>query len=320
MYIDFNKFNYNTIPDNDKERYESRDKEAYKAVLNEWFSSNIDDYVQRKWEIEEIQYLKEIGDFIKLIKEAESLYELGFYTGCIALVGISAEDFSKYLSINNGRDAHLTFVRRNGSTYDVSQYNRLQLQLEENIINRSTYDELDKIRGIRNDCLHYNSNFKQKSQADLKTEALISLNSLKNVLKNTIGTMPDPNDFNQIFDNLVQENNNRGIEEIIWKQKNMLSHLLNFPITQDPDISEVYKWNTYEVLDIDDSEIDLQELQVHPILNTRLFVIVDLNKTTSALINSQNIEIGDNVFATLQSEVAEDGQTRYWFIKNIVKL
>jgi len=76
----------------------------------------------RKLEIEEIYYLKEIGDFIKLIREAESLYELGFFTSCIALVGVSAEDFSKYISLKNKRQTHITDTytngRRRGQNFD----------------------------------------------------------------------------------------------------------------------------------------------------------------------------------------------------------
>lgn len=320
MYIDFNKFNYDTLPKIDKNRFEERDKEAYKIVLNEWFTNNIDEFVNRKWEIEEIQYLKEIGDFINLIREAESLYELGFYTSCIALTGISAEDFSKYLSIRAGRNEHLIGTRRNGSTYDISQYDRLKYQLDENIISQSDYDELDAIRMIRNDYLHYNTDFKQKNIVSLKADSINSLNSLKKVLKNIIGTNPDANDFNEIFSNLFSNNNSRGMEDVIWKQKNILSHLFNFPITQDPDISEVYKTNFYNVLDIDDDEICLHETQINPQIGSGLFVYIDIDGESLKSINQQSITKGDSVFATIYSKVAEDGQTRLWYIDKIIKL
>jgi hypothetical protein len=179
MYINFHKFNYQTVDKSDREQYEKRDKEAYKKVLKDWFDSNINSFVDRKWEIEEIHYLKEIGDFIKLIREAESIYELGFYTGCIALVGVSSEDFSKYLSIKHNRPLHITDTytsgRRSGQEYAVSQFNRLKLQLSDGIINQATYDLLDEIRGIRNDCLHYNQDFKQKAVVDIKADAIKSL-------------------------------------------------------------------------------------------------------------------------------------------------
>ncbi|MDY6994631.1 MAG: hypothetical protein SVR94_18765, partial [Pseudomonadota bacterium] len=85
MYIDFHKYNYDLVPNEQQEEFEKRDKDAYENIINEWINDNVDDMIDRKWEIEEIQYLSETSDFIKLIREAESLYELGFYTSCIAL-------------------------------------------------------------------------------------------------------------------------------------------------------------------------------------------------------------------------------------------
>ena len=95
MYIDFHKYNYDLVDISDREEYIRRDKRAYHGILKKWIDDNLADITERKWEVEEIQYLSEVSDFIKLIREAETLYELGFYTSCIALVGVSAEDFSK---------------------------------------------------------------------------------------------------------------------------------------------------------------------------------------------------------------------------------
>jgi hypothetical protein len=191
MYINFHKFNYDLVKNQVRHSFEERDKEAYKDVLREWFEANMEEFINRKWEIEEIHYLKKISDFIKLVREVESIYELGFFTSCIALVGISAEDFSKYISLENNRVTHITGTYSSGSRagqqYDVSQYNRLKLQLNEALISQQTYDLLDEIRKIRNDCLHYNQSFKQQASAALKSDAIKSLNNLKSVLQTNIG-------------------------------------------------------------------------------------------------------------------------------------
>ena len=324
MYINFHKFNYSTVPTNEKSRYEARDKEAYKKVIKEWFDSNLDNFVDRKWEIEEIHYLKEISDFIKLIREAESLYELSFFTGCIALVGVSAEDFSKYLSIKNNKPNHITDTyssgRRRGQTYDVSQFNRLKMQFDEGLINQNTYDLLDEIRGIRNDCLHYNQSFKQKSINDLQADSLKALNNLKLVLKDNIGTTPDPNDFQDLMNELFKSENHRSFEEIIWKQKNMFSHLLGFSTTQDPNVKQVVKANFYQVTDLDDNEIELKEFEENEQLGTNLIVWVDIDEIGKKLIKEKSIQKGNYVFAEVYSDVAEDGQTRLWYIRKIEKI
>jgi hypothetical protein len=324
MYINFHKFNYETIDPSDRLRYEERDKEAYKEVLKDWFDSNIDNFVERKWGIEEIFYLKEISDFIKLIREAESIFELGFYTGCIALVGVSAEDFSRYLSQKNNRQNHIvdtyTTGRRRGQQYDVSQFSRLKLQFNEGIIDQATYDLLDEVRKIRNDCLHFSQQFKQKSNDDLKADALKSLNNLKNTLKKTIGTTPDPQDSRDLLNELLTGENYRSFEELVWKQKNIVSHLFNFSNVQDPDTKTVVKSNLYKVTDLDSEEIELTEIEKNPELGINLLVCVDIDNKGKHLIESQLVEKGDIVFAEVYSNVAEDGQTRFLYLNELYKM
>lgn len=311
MYINFHKFNYDVVEPSKRSDYEERDKSAYIRVLEDWFSENKEEFSSRKWEIEEIYYLKEIDSFINLVREAESLYELGFFTGCIALVGVSAEDFSKYLSLKNNKQEHITGVNRRGDAYDVSQFNRLKLQKDESLITQNVYSLLDDIRKIRNDCLHYNCDFKQKDSHQLKSDAIMALNNLKLVLKNTIGTRIETSDFMQLSNELMKQMDARNFEEIVWKQKNMFSHLLNFSTTQDPDVKKVLKRNIYKVIDIDDNEVDLQEIEA--IYGTNFIVMVGIDKKGKALLDAKPIKSGDFIFAEVYSNVAYDGQTREWF-------
>jgi hypothetical protein len=136
MYIDFHKYNYDLVPADKKADYIKRDQESYKQVLQKWFNDNLENVVQRKWEINEIHYLKNISDFIKLIREGEQLYELGFFTGCIALVGVASEDFLKYLAISLGKPQYET----------QTQFNRLNNLLNDNLISSTTHTLLDNIR------------------------------------------------------------------------------------------------------------------------------------------------------------------------------
>lgn len=320
MYLNFHKYNYDLLSETDKPKYEVRDKAAYKEVLQKWFDENINDFVNRKWEIEEIHYLKKIGDFIKLLKEAENLYELGFYTSCIALVGVSSEDFSKYLSLQNTKPEHITTTGRNGRITDVSQYNRLHLQLAEGIISQSNYNLLDEIRSVRNDCLHYNQSFKQKPESELKSDSIKVLNNLKIVLKDIIGNIPNPNDFKDLLDESFKQGNSRNFDELIWKHRNMFSHLLNFPIAQDPNVQKVVKFNIYEVTNLDEEEIELTEVNENPFHNMRLLVWVDIDENGKQQIDNEKIEIGDIVVAKVFSNVDANGQTSLWFIDNIQKL
>ena len=58
MYIDFHKYNYELVSVDKKAEYIERDKNSYKQVLQKWFDQNLEEIVERKWEINEIHYLK----------------------------------------------------------------------------------------------------------------------------------------------------------------------------------------------------------------------------------------------------------------------
>lgn len=203
MYIDFHKYNYDLVPNKDRDNYLKRDKEAYKKMFQKWVSDNLDNITERKWEVEEIGFLTEISDFIKLIREAETLYELGFYTSCIALVGVSSEDFSKYISLKLSKLSHIETTTKNGKIREVVQKDRIDLQLSEAILTQSQYDLLNNIRLIRNDCLHYNNNFKSKNDSDLKADSILCLNSLKSLLKDILGIANADKDLTEIISDLV---------------------------------------------------------------------------------------------------------------------
>lgn len=215
MYINFHKYNYNLVPISKRDEYIARDQESYKQILRKWFESNLDCIVERKWEVSEIHYLKNISDFIKLIREAEQLFELGFYTGCIALVGVASEDFLKYLAITLGKPQYES----------LTQFNRLNSLKGDNLISTSTHTLLDKIREIRNDCLHYNQNFKQKSNLDLKVDALTALNSLKETLKDILGDTVaiNANEFSSIITGIGSGDDIKIQTRLLLKSK-MLFH------------------------------------------------------------------------------------------------
>lgn len=98
----------------------------------------------------------------------------------------------------------------------------------------------------------------------------------------------------------------------------MFSHLLNFSTTQDPSIQTVVKRNIYKVVEMDETEVDLKELEV--IHNTSLVVIVDIDEKGKSLLDSKAIQVGDFVFAEVYSNVAYDGQTREWFFNSLEKV
>jgi len=306
MYIDFHKYNYDLVSEEKKPEYLKRDKESYKIILQKWFETNLNSIIERKWEINEIHYLKNISDFIKLIREGEQLYELGFFTGCIALIGVASEDFLKYLAINLGKPQY----------ENLSQYNRLNNLKNDNLISSSTHTLLDNIRKIRNDCLHYNQNFKQKTNADLKTDALIALNNLKDTLKTILGDTSaiDGTEFTSIISGIGAGEDIKNTDEIAIKVKNAVSHLLKFPVAFDPQTKLQVRTSIFKVNEIDESFDEIT-------LETNGFpVIVEFPTSERTYYKDKKMKSGDVVSATIFSILDSNGMTAEWRLLDIDKI
>lgn len=308
MYIDFHKYNYELVPNEKIEEYKNRDKESYKSLLKKWFENNLDEIVDRKWEIEEIHYLKNISDFIKLVRESEQLFEFGFYTGCISLIGVASEDFCRYLSVQLGKPEYES----------QTQYARLNNLKSDGLISETTHGLLDSIRQIRNDCLHYNEDFKQKERTELKADSLNALNNLKKTLKNLIGE--DSNDYHtdlhSVISGISSGEDIKTTEEIAIKVKNAVSHLLKFPLAFDPSSKVQIKTSIFEVLEIDE---DFDEISLKDLSN-QMIVIVEFPEKEREYYEHKELELKDNVSATLMSLIDKNGLTAEWTILDINKL
>lgn len=303
VYIDFHKYNYNLVDSKHINDYQERDKKAYRDVLKKWLEENLEKIIERKWEIEEIQYLSEVSDFIKLLREAETLYELGFYTSCVALIGVSAEDFSKYLSFKLGRSGEES----------LSQFNRLQAQRNDGVIDSAVYSLLDDIRKVRNDCLHYNQDFKAKGESTLRQEAIQSLNNLKTVLKHMLG-ISNVNDLGQIITELskLTSEDAKNFDEVTLKIRNALSHLLNLPSAYHPTDKLIVKDDYFLVgeIDFEWNEATLKSILKYP----NQFVIVELDEQVKKNIQKLEIKEGQTVYAVICSFLNELGMSAEWNI------
>ncbi|MGB3511359.1 MAG: hypothetical protein WBA93_19410 [Microcoleaceae cyanobacterium] len=319
MYIDFNKYDYALTDESQRSAYIERDKAAYREILLEWFNSKIDEIVERKWLIEDIQYLVSVSDFIKLLKEAENLFELGFYTGCIALTSTSAEDFTKFLATKLGVNKLLS----------QTQFNRIKTLKNECLMTEDIHDSLDVIRKIRNDCLHYNEDFKKKANNELKSDAIEVLNSFKKIVKELIGEFPSTPEL--AFDNFtkvtkeavkqsISENNEsvKNFEDMNLKLRNAASILLGMPIAFHPDIKIVIFSGFYKVLEID-LDINPPEITLEDLSNS-LPVIVDLQEEDKQLLEKEGIQEGDIIQARIKSEVSKTGQTAAWKFLHLRKM
>ncbi|GGA15085.1 hypothetical protein [Okeania sp. KiyG1] len=318
MYIDFNKYDYSLIDESERSLYIERDKAAYREIILEWFNSKVDEIVERKWLIEDLQYLASVSDFIKLLKEAENLFELGFYTGCIALTSISVEDFTKFLATQLGVE----------KLVDKTQFERIKGLKKEGLIKEDIYDSLDLIRKIRNDCLHYNQYFNKKANDELKSDAIEVLNLFKKILQELIGFPSTPevkiDNFTKVLEEaakqFMSENNEsvKNFEDMILKLRNAASILLGMPIAFHPDIKIVIYSRVYKVWEID-LDINPPEITLEDVTNS-LPVFVDLQEKDKQLLEREGIKKDDIIQAKIISEVSNTGQTEAWKFLHLRKM
>lgn len=319
MYIDFSKYDYSSIEKSQRNVYIERDKVAYKEIVKKWFDDNVDEMVERKWLVEDISYLTSISDFIRLLKEAENLFEFGFYTGCIALTGISAEDFTKFLAIKLGQEKLVS----------KTQYDRINALKKEGLIAESTHGSLDVIRQIRNDCLHYNEDFKRKDNSELESDAIQSLNEFKKIVKNLIGEFPSTSDsaldrflevMNEAGKQSVSKNREsvKNSEDMNLKLRNAFSSLLGIPTAFHPNTEVVVFSGFYKVLEVD-LDIKPPEITLEDVSNG-LSVVVDLEDGDKQFLKKEEIAEGDIIQAKIKSEVSKLGQTAAWKFLNLRKM
>jgi len=319
MYIDFNKYNYSLIDESQRSAYIERDKAAYREILREWLNNNVDEIIERKWLIEDISYLASVSDFIRLLKEAENLFEFGFYTGCIALIGISAEDFTKFLADKLGREK---LVKKN-------QKDRIDALKSEGLLGSNIHRSLDTIRKIRNDCLHYNQEFKRKDNDELKNDSIQVLNGFKKIIIDLMGELSSTPDVElDRFLKVVEEATKKSLlgnpkssknsEDMNLKLRNASSILLGMPTAFHPNTKIVVFSGFYTVLEVD-LDIEPPEITLEDASNG-LPVIVDLEEDDKEFLEKEGIKEGDIVQARLRSEVSQLGQTAAWKFLNMRKM
>ena len=317
MYIDYRKFNYSKYGlDKGKTKREKRDKTYFKKNFINWVKENIEDVANRQWEIDDIGFIERSGEFIKLIKEAEFCYSIACYTSAIALSGVASEDLSRFYSSLCGKN------------YDnLEQYNRTNNLLQDGLISQNIHDLLHEIRGIRNDCLHFNEGFKQKDKSELKNDALKAINNLKLIYKELIGQSEDREfnfeNLNKIISNLASEASGDSGEvlnvgDVISRIRNIFSDFTGIDLSIETNHKKIIKESLYKILEIDmhiePPEITLQDE------SAGTSVIVDLTSDNIEKIKQQQIQRGDIVIASIVSELNEIGMSTSWNCRSIEKI
>lgn len=310
MYIDARKFAYENFDYPDAARLVERDKEVARDAYRQWLENNVTNIVDRQWEINDIGAVERVGDFIKLLKEAEFTYALGIYISCIALVGVCAEDLCRFFAATAGHNMD-----------GLTQQERVRSLLKFSAISTAVSDRFDLIRKLRNDCLHFNVGFKEKDSAALRADALLALNTIKAVYAEIVGVVDyktvDGTKFSEMIDAVSREASGSGIgalglDSCVTRTRNLFASVFGFDMSMN-SARPVYSTSMFVVMavnaDEDPPEIDLRDL------GSGMIVIVDLTEEELKAITAESIDAKDIVAGTLISvpnKLETTAQWRLW--------
>ncbi|MDG4474925.1 hypothetical protein [Thiovibrio frasassiensis] len=315
MYIDSKKFDYKEFAYPDADRLIERDKKFAQESYRNWLNESIEAIVERQWEIDDIGAIGQVGDFVKLLKEAEFTYSIGAYTSTIALVGVCAEDLCRFFATSAGHNLD-----------SQSQFNRVNTLLGFGAITQDVADKFHIIRGLRNDCLHFNQGFKQKNQEALNSDALNALNSIKAIYAQIMGAIDyktiDSSKFSEMVNIIANEAagtevGTLGVDEALTRTRNIFASAFGIDISMNNLGRPVYKTSIYVVEEIDAEgepfELTLKDFAVGA------YVIVDINENELTAIREKSITEGDIVAVSLMSVPNKLETTGTWHLWSEIK-
>lgn len=302
MYIDYLKNDYSDKTEQEKEQYIKRDKRHLGGLIQERITNDIDNIVDRWYELDDVGYIPENEKFLYLLKEAEQLYCFAYYTGTISIVGIAAEEYCRCL------------IKKYNITDVDKQFERINKLADSNIFDEQMKSAFHRIRKIRNDCMHYNVSFKNLSDDQLKNYALEMIQLYKKCL--SISSV----NVSVNYDKLAEEmfaSKEMTFREFVYRNRNIQKQVNNIDLQVDPKVNNLIFTSQYYVAEIDIETDVFKEMTLFDMERGTLPVVVDLTLPQADMIKALRLEQGNVIIATIISTVTSIGQTEEWHLLNI---
>ncbi len=302
MYIDYLKNDYADKTDSEKEQYIKRDKKHLGSLIQERITNDIDNIVDRWYELDDIGYIPENEKFLYLLKEAEQLYGFAYYTGTISIVGIAAEEYCRYL------------IKRHNLTDVDRQVDRINRLATNGIFDSEIKAAFHRIRIIRNNCMHYNVSFKELDDNQLKSYALEMVQLYKNCL--SISSVALDADYDKVKEEMLLSKE-MTFREFIYRNRNIQKQIYKLDLQIDPTVDYMVFTSQYYVAEID-TETDLfREMTLVDMERPPLILVVDLTLPQAQRIKKSRLERGNIIIASVLSAVSTTGQTEEWILLSI---
>lgn len=302
MYIDYLKNDYSDRPEKERINYVNRDKKHLGGLIQERIANDIDNIVERWYELDDIGYIAENEKFLYLLKEAEQLYTFAYYTGTISIVGIASEEYCRFLM----NSKNIEDVDR-----QIDRINKLK---EMQVITDVQKDNFHKIRKIRNDCMHYNTSFKELTHSQLKEYALKMLRLYKACLESLSEDIHS--NYEDIEINILASRE-LTFRDFIYRSRNIEKKVNNIDLQIDPGINNLVFTSRYYVAEIDTETSRFKEMALVDMERLGLPVIIDLTLPQADRIKELGIKQGNVIVATVFSTITTMGQSEEWHLVNI---
>lgn len=302
MYIDYLKNNYSDKNDIQKEEYIIRDKKHLGGLIQERIANDINNIVERWYDLKDIGYISESEKFLYLLKEAEQLYCFSYYTGTVATIGIAAEEYCRYL------------INKHNIVDVDKQVDRINELAKRNIIDNGQKLAFHRIRKLRNDCMHYNVSFKSLSDNQLKDYALEMIQSYKTCLSPLSVDMESNYD---IATEDILKSKEITFRDFIYRNRNIQREVNNLDLQIDPKIQNLIFTSRYYIAEIDIDSDGFKEMTLADMDRFGLPLVVDLTLPQAQRIQELKLEQGNVIIATILSTITTIGQTEEWHLLNI---
>ncbi len=301
MYIDYLKQDYSDKSEEKRQEFIDRDKQHLAGIIQERIANDIKGIVDRWYELNDVGYIPDNEKFLYLLKEAEQLYAFSYYTGTISIIGIAAEEYCKFL------------IKKHNIPEVEKQVDRINKLADNHVLDKKMKSAFHEIRKIRNDCMHYNTNFKNLSDDQLKTYAYKMIHSFKTCLQPLSSTVI--NHEGSTADLLASRE--MTFRDFVYRNRNIYKKEMGMDLQIDPTVKQVAFTSRYYIAEIDiDSDL-FKEMTLVDMDRLGLPLVVDLTLCQAQRIKEMKLQQGNIIVATILSNVTTIGQTEEWLLLRI---
>lgn len=280
----------------------NKDKLALENALMTKTSVSKSEIVNRLYEIDDIGAIDcSDEEEVCSIKEAEELYALECYKGCIAICGLIAETLCKKMECQNN------------ICKSSDQCSRINKLYKYGLISDHVKSSFHTIRLNRNNCIHFNNSFAVADENTRKKMALESVNLLKSIFSDIYN---HPSNIEDIISNQIKSNKDTTQDELTIIYRNAMNKINNCDITIHNQ-KIIAKTIVAKILEIDIDSSIFKEITVMDLSTPWCPFVIDLTYAQADDIKNKKIQEDQLVLITIISKVSNNGITETWHLINL---